>query len=66
MDTTVANEARLQSSPEETDGFPLRHLSHSHAKGLSDDAADNIICLVFFLFAFSIFNKTVPVLKTLM
>lgn len=46
--------------------LPLRPLSHSHAKGFSDNAIENIICLIFFLFAFSIFNKIVHVIKTLM
>lgn len=66
MDTAVANEAYLQSSSEETDGLPLRHLRCSRAKGCPGDAVDNTVCLIFFLFVFSVFDKIVLVIKTLM
>jgi len=37
-----------KAQDKETDGFPVRHLRHSHAKGCSGDAADNIVYLIFF------------------
>lgn len=43
--------ATVQSSPEDTDVFYLRHLDCSLAKGCSDDAIGNI-GLIDFLFVF--------------